>query len=131
MLWPKMRDRPRRCPLEKSPPIGMTANVRNAGTSDRNGASLNTGPVGPVGDQVLLEEDLDAVGQASAGCPNGPARLGPMRFCMSPMILRSNQIISIVATSRNTNVITTLTSTMSDDREVDLAGEERVGGEHH
>ena len=28
--------------LEKLPAIGMTANVRNAGTSDRYGASLNT-----------------------------------------------------------------------------------------
>ena len=35
--------------------------------------------------------------------PHGPARFGPMRFCMSPMTLRSNQIINMVATSSSTN----------------------------
>jgi hypothetical protein len=44
--------------------------------------------------------------------PKGPARFGPIRFCMSPMIFRSNQIISIVAMSRNANTMTVLMTTM-------------------
>jgi hypothetical protein len=42
--------------------------------------------------------------------PNGPARLGPMRFCMSATIFRSIHTISITMTSRRTKAITTLTS---------------------
>jgi hypothetical protein len=45
--------------------------------------------------------------------PNGPARAGPMRFCMSPMTLRSNHTINMVATSRKTKTTTTLSSTIS------------------
>ena len=45
--------------------------------------------------------------------PNGPARFGPMRFCMSLTSLRSNQIISIVATSSSTKTMTTLPITIS------------------
>ena len=58
--------------------------------------------------------------------PNGPARFGPMRFCMSPTSLRSNQIISIVATSSSTKTMTTLTSDDEHDGQVD--GSDRAAG---
>ena len=44
--------------------------------------------------------------------PKGPARLGPMRLCMSEITLRSNQIMSITATIRATKTTTTLMTTM-------------------
>ena len=62
--------------------------------------------------------------------PNGPAGLGPMRFCMSAMTLRSNQIISIVATSRNAKTTTTFSRTISTTARSTLAAEERVTSEH-
>ena len=92
----------------KLPPIGMTAKVRNAGTQRQVRRELEHQAVGAVRDEVLLEEELDAVGEGLQACPNGPARLGPMRFCMSPMILRSNQIMNMTATSSNTNVMSDL-----------------------
>ena len=39
--------------------------------------------VGGVGLRLLLEEQLDAVGQRSGAARTGPARSGPMRFCIS------------------------------------------------
>ena len=45
--------------------------------------------------------------------PKGPARFGPIRFCMSEMTLRSNQIINMTETSRTPNTTTTFTMTMS------------------
>ena len=42
--------------------------------------------------------------------PNGPALFGPMRLCMPETILRSPQIISIVATSDTPKITTTLIS---------------------
>ena len=44
--------------------------------------------------------------------PNGPARLGPIRLCMSEITLRSNQIISITETMRAPNTTSTLIRTM-------------------
>ena len=45
--------------------------------------------------------------------PKGPAVFGPMRFWRSPTTLRSNQIINMVATSRNANTTTTFSRTIS------------------
>ena len=59
------------------------------------GRQLEHEAVRLVGQQVLFEEELDPVGQGLQQAPKGPARLGPIRFCMSEMTLRSNQIISI------------------------------------
>ena len=53
-----------------------------------------------------------------------------MRFWRSPTTLRSNQIISIVATSRKAKATTTFSSDDQDDGEVDLPGEERITAEH-
>ena len=58
--------------------------------------------------------------------PNGPARLGPRRFDMSACTLRSNQIMKSTDTSSSANVTTTLTRTISDLVEADVADEERV-----
>ena len=69
--------------------------------------------VGALGEQVLLEEQLDAVGEGLQQAPKGPARLGPMRACMSEMTLRSNQIINMTETSRAPNATSTLMTTMS------------------
>ncbi len=45
--------------------------------------------------------------------PNGPALLGPIRFCIPAMTLRSNHTMNMVATSRNTKQMTTLSRVMS------------------
>ena len=42
--------------------------------------------------------------------PNGPALLGPTRFCMPAITLRSNQTMNIVAISRKPKQMTTFTS---------------------
>ena len=47
------------------------------------------------------------------------------------MILRSNQIINMVAIRVMPSVMAALTRTISDDAQVDVAGEQRVVGEHH
>ena len=44
--------------------------------------------------------------------PKGPARLGPMRLCMSEMTLRSNQIINMTETIRAPKTTSTLIKTM-------------------
>ena len=44
--------------------------------------------------------------------PQGPARLGPMRLCMSEITLRSNQIISMTDTSRAAKATSTLMTTI-------------------
>ena len=44
--------------------------------------------------------------------PNGPARLGPIRLCMSEITLRSNQIISMTDTIRAPKTTSTLITTM-------------------
>ena len=58
--------------------------------------------------------------------PQGPARSGPMRFCMSLMSLRSNQIISMTATSRKTKTTTTFSRTMPTSPAVEVTGEEGI-----
>ena len=44
--------------------------------------------------------------------PKGPARLGPMRLCMSEITLRSNQIINMTDTIRKPKITSTLMRTM-------------------
>ena len=46
-----------------SPPTGTMAKVRNAGRIDQVRRQLEDEPVALFGDQVLLEEQLDPVGQ--------------------------------------------------------------------
>ncbi len=40
--------------------------------------------------------------------PKGPARLGPIRLCMSEITFRSNQIMSMTETSSAAKTTTTL-----------------------
>ena len=44
--------------------------------------------------------------------PNAPALLGPTRFCMPAMTLRSNHTISMVAISRKPKHTTTFSNVM-------------------
>ena len=54
MRWPA---------IDTMPPMGTIENARKAGTSERYGARRNTGRSAVFGDRLLLEEELDAVGQ--------------------------------------------------------------------
>ena len=80
-----------------TPPTGTTVKISTAGMTERYGASLKTKESARSGSRSSLKTSL--VPSASVwSSPQGPARLGPMRLCMSEMTLRSNQIISAVAT---------------------------------
>ena len=87
-------------PPLKSPPYGDHGEHQEGGDQRQVGGQLENEPVGALGDQILFEEQLDAVGQGLEDAERTRPALGPMRFCMSPMSLRSNQIISITAISR-------------------------------
>ena len=81
MRWPA---------IDTTPPIGTIENARNAGTSERYGASRNTGRSALSGIDCSLKNSL--MPSASVwSTPNGPAFFGPIRFCMSAMTLRMNQ----------------------------------------
>jgi hypothetical protein len=97
-------------PLLKSPPSGMTAHTRNAGTNARYGASLNTNRSLLSGIRSSLKNSLMPSASVCSR-PFGPALSGPMRFCMNAMTLRSNHTISIVPTRPTTKMTTTLIST--------------------
>ena len=94
-----------------TPPTGTMANARKAGRIDRYGANLNTNRSARSGRRSSLKKSL--IPSASVcSSPHGPARLGPMRACMSEITLRSNQIISMTATSNAPKTTTTLMTTM-------------------
>ena len=94
------------------PPRGTTAKTRKAGITDRYGASRNTNRSARLGIRSSLK--ISFMPSASVWrSPNGPARLGPMRFCMSEMTLRSNQTMKITDTSSTTKVISTLPSVIN------------------
>ena len=77
----------------------------------RYGASLNTTRSARSGSRSSLKNNLIPSARVWA-MPKGPARLGPMRLCMSEMTLRSNQIISMTETIRAPKTTTTLIRTM-------------------
>ena len=85
------------------PPIGTTEKTRKAGTSDRNGARMNTGLSARSGSRSSLKKNLMPSARVWR-MPNGPARLGPRRFDMSACTLRSNQIMNSTETSSSANV---------------------------
>ena len=58
--------------------------------------------------------------------PHGPARLGPMRFCMSEMTLRSNQTMNITRDQQEGEGDDDLDDDDEHDAEVDAVGEQRV-----
>ena len=77
--------------IDTVPPIGTIANARNAGTIERYGARRYTGRSAVVGEDCSLKKSL--MPSASVWrMPNGPALCGPIRFCMSAMTLRMNQM---------------------------------------
>ena len=98
-------------PSRKSPPSGIIANDKNAGTNDKNGASLNTKRSERSGMRSSLKNNLIPSASVCSN-PNGPALFGPMRFCIPEITLRSNHTISMVATRPVTNTASTLRSTM-------------------
>ena len=78
----------------------------------RYGASLNTNRSAWSGIRSSLKNSLIPSARVWA-MPKGPARLGPIRLCMSEMTLRSNQIINMTDTIRTPKTTSTLTTTMS------------------
>ena len=98
-------------PRVTSPPMGTMAKARNAGMIVRYGASLKTNRSALSGIRSSLKNSLIPSARVWA-IPNGPARLGPIRLCMSEMTLRSNQIISMTDTIRAPNTRRTLIRTM-------------------
>ena len=69
----------------------MIENARNAGSTERYGASLNTVRSALSGIDCSLKNSL--MPSASVWrMPHGPALSGPIRFCMSAMTLRMNQM---------------------------------------
>ena len=61
---------------------------RNAVTMATAGAATKSQLVGPLGDHLFLEEELDAVGDRLQEA-EGPVRLGPRRNCMNASSRRS------------------------------------------
>ena len=66
---------------ETLPPSGITAKVRNAGTALRYGAKRNTTLSARSGKRFSLKKSLVPSARVCRR-PHGPARFGPMRFCM-------------------------------------------------
>jgi len=99
-------------PSRKSPPSGMMANERNAGTNERNGASAKTNRSERRGNKSSLKNNLMP---SASVCkrPYGPALFGPMRFCMPAITLRSNHTMSIVATRPTTKTTSTFSATIA------------------
>ena len=74
------------------------------------GATKKTSLSTLVGTMSSFSGSLSA---SAIGCsrPNGPALLGPGRFCIRPITRRSNQIMNIVVKIRNTKTIPTFSNT--------------------
>ena len=115
-------------PIRMTPPTGTTAKATKAGTTERYGASLKVKESAWSGSRSSLKTSL--VPSASVcSRPQGPARLGPMRLCMSEITLRSNQIIMAVAVSSATKATSTLTKTITRTSQLIPWDEEGVGGQ--
>ena len=84
-------------PMVITPPTGTTVKISTAGITERYGANLKTKASARSGSRSSLKISLVPSANVCSS-PQGPARLGPIRLCMSEMTLRSNQIISAVAT---------------------------------
>ena len=101
------------CPaMVTTPPMGTIANARNAGTSDRYGARKKILRSAVVGTDCSLKNSL--MPSASVwSSPNGPARSGPMRFCMRAITLRRNQMYMRTESSTSTNTAIVLPITIN------------------
>ena len=94
-----------------TPPMGTMAKERKAGTTERYGAMRKTLRSARSGNRFsFIKSFIPSANVCNS--PKGPARLGPMRFCMSEMTLRSNQTMNMVAISITTKVTRTLRATM-------------------
>ena len=98
-------------PSRKSPPNGIIANAKNAGTKVRYGASLKTNLSERSGKRSSLKNNLMPSARV-CNRPHGPALFGPTRFCIPAMTFRSNHTMSMVATRPTTKTMRTLTRTM-------------------
>ena len=99
-------------PSRKSPPNGIIANDKNAGTKDRNGAILKTNGSARSGTRSSLKNNLIPSARVCSN-PNGPALFGPMRLPIPATTLRSNHTINMVATRPVTKTTSTLRMTMN------------------
>ena len=88
----------------------MTEKARNAGIADRIGARKYTGLSASAGMTSSLNASLTP-SASDCSVPHGPARFGPMRFCIRPTTLRSKTIENSVITTRKAKTATTLIST--------------------
>ena len=99
-------------PSRKSPPNGMIANARNAGTNMRYGARRKTRRSARSGMRSSLKKSFVPSAKV-CNKPHGPALFGPTRFCMPAITLRSNHTINIVATRPTTKTTRTLIRTIN------------------
>jgi hypothetical protein len=97
--------------MEMVPPKGTTAKARKAGTIDRYGASRKMRRSARSGRRSSLKNSLMPSARVCSR-PQGPARSGPIRLCMSEMILRSNHTMNSTETSRKANTTSVLPATI-------------------
>ncbi len=80
-------------------PSGITANDRKDGMAAMIGARMNTIRSAPLGMMSSLRASFTPSARLCSR-PKGPVRLGPGRFCIRPMILRSATIMMSTLTTR-------------------------------
>ena len=116
-------------------PNGITAKVTNAGIADDHRREDEDHLVGGLRDDVLLQRQLHAVGQATAAGRTGRCTLGPMRCCIRATTRRSHQMLNSVSSTRITKISTALMMTSHHGSwpkalEAASAGERRSSGDH-
>ncbi len=101
-----------RSPMWKERPMGTTMKVRKAGMIARVGASRYMPSSTLLGVTCSLKNSLRPSATVCS-TPNGPARSGPTRLCMSATILRSPHTSSSTTTTSRAKTATTLASAIS------------------
>ena len=88
---------------------GMTAHAASAGASASIGATKNSARLAPEGTTISLKSIFST---SANGCssPKGPTRFGPMRTCIHPMTLRSQNVKYATQRINGTAMTITLTS---------------------
>src|SRR6266508_5331401 len=110
-------------------PNGITAKARNAGIMAITGARRYTGRSAKVGVIPSLKNSLIPSARVIS-TPRGPARIGPMRVCMSAATLRSIQIRSITVMSTAKNTTTTRATRRIQSSQSTSVPVPRIGGLH-
>ena len=96
------------CPkIDTVGPKGMTANAMNAGTAATTGARTNTTLSTWRGTMSSFNASLTPSARPCSR-PCGPARFGPTRNCIRPMMRRSIHIVISTVTTRNAKIARTL-----------------------